>query len=70
MRRKAVGSTSLRSVGYDPRSRILEVEFRNGSVYQYAEVSAERHRRLLRAESLGAYFNRHIRDHYPTFQVA
>lgn len=70
MRRKRVKSSSLLSVGYDPGSRLLEVEFGSGAVYQYADVPPERHRNLLRAASLGRYFNRYIRDRYPTFQVA
>jgi hypothetical protein len=39
MRRRRVNSSSLRSVGYDPRSRILEIEFHRGTIYQYLDVS-------------------------------
>lgn len=70
MRRKRVRSSSLRSVGYDSRGRMLEVEFVGGHVYQYAQVPPGRHRALLRAPSLGRYFNRWIRGRYPTFRLA
>jgi hypothetical protein len=69
VRRKAVASSSLRSVGYDARSHVLEVEFEGGAVYRYGGVPAARHKALLAAASLGRYFNRHVRDRYPTERV-
>jgi KTSC domain len=33
MERQPVSSSNLKSVGYDPRSRTLEIEFHNGGVY-------------------------------------
>lgn len=70
MRRKRVASTSLRSVGYDGESRVLEVEFRGGHVYQYWDVPPQRHRGLMRAVSKGRYFNRWVRERFPTVKVA
>jgi hypothetical protein len=70
VRRKRVASSSLVSVGYDARLELLEVEFVGGAVYQYEGVPPERHRNLLRAVSLGRYFNRHIRERYTTVHVA
>ncbi|MEA3203522.1 MAG: hypothetical protein QOI63_1197 [Thermoplasmata archaeon] len=69
MRRKAVASSSLRSVGYDARRRVLEVEFEGGAVYRYEDVPEARHAALLAAESLGSYFNRFVRDRYPAVRV-
>ncbi len=57
MQRARVNSSSLRSVGYDPERRVLEVEFSNGSLYQYEGVPGEIVRELLAADSLGTYFN-------------
>jgi hypothetical protein len=58
MRRVAVDSTSIASVGYEPRSRELEIEFRqSGDVYRYFEVSAEQHAEFMAAESKGSYLN-------------
>jgi hypothetical protein len=48
-------------VGYDPRRHVLEVEFRQGRIYQYFDVPAAAHHDLLNAASIGAYFNRHIK---------
>jgi hypothetical protein len=65
-----VDSTSLRSVGYDAASLTLEVEFRNGSVYRYANVPSELWARLRRAESMGRFFQDHVRDQFETMRVA
>ena len=60
----------MRSVGYQPKSRILEIEFDSGAVYQYLEVPAKIYEQLLRAESKGRYFNSEIREIYPYVQVS
>ena len=54
----------MRSVGYEARSQILEIEFQSGSVYQYLDVPQTVHEELISAESKGQYFNREIRDDY------
>ncbi len=58
----------LRSVGYDPGTAELELEFTSGDVYRYYAVPARVHRDLLAAPSPGAYFNRAINDRFPTRQ--
>ncbi|QGZ29234.1 KTSC domain-containing protein [Stutzerimonas stutzeri] len=57
MKRVAVTSRSLRSLGYEPDQQALEVEFHNGSVYRYEQVPASVVQALLAADSLGRYFN-------------
>ena len=64
MQRVEVASESLASVGYDPRSRTLEVEFRSGAVYHYHEVPYAVARGLARAGSIGGYFMRNVRGAY------
>ncbi len=66
MTRKPVKSSQLLSVGHDPETSTLEVEFHPtrkqaadsqlGSVYQYANVSAADHAALVGAESVGSHF--------------
>jgi hypothetical protein len=66
MRRVAVDSTSIASIGYQARSRELEIEFRqSGDVYRYFEVSAEQHAEFMAAESKGSYLNQVLKpkDH-------
>ena len=38
MDRRKVNSSSIRTVGYDERGRVLEVEFNDGRVNQYTGV--------------------------------
>jgi hypothetical protein len=64
MERKRVGSGSIRSVGYDERSRTLEVEFTSGSIVQYANVPTEVHRRFLAAPTLASFFRDNIEEEY------
>jgi hypothetical protein len=61
-----VDSTTLAKLAYDTRRQILQVEFRDGSVYQYSGVPLQTYRDLLGADSKGAYFNRHIRSPFPS----
>ncbi|TWI03774.1 KTSC domain-containing protein [Luteimonas cucumeris] len=62
MRREPVESDALRSVGYDPDRRILEIEFNSGTVYRYFDVPENVHTGLMTAGSHGEFFARHIRD--------
>jgi KTSC domain-containing protein len=64
MERKKVNSSSIRSVGFDERSRVLEVEFSDGRIIQYSGVSAEIHRRFLSAPSLVSYFRDNIEESF------
>ena len=58
----AMRSSSLAQVAYDPCRSILQVEFRDGTTYQYANVPVETYHDLLQADSKGAYFNRCVRN--------
>ena len=64
MDRQPVDSSLIRSVGYDLPSSVLEVEFVSGHVYEYFDVPLSVYSELMAAESLGAYFNDHVKDMY------
>jgi hypothetical protein len=64
MKRIRVSSSAIESVGYDSKTRTLEIKFTNGGVYQYFPVSPRVHRELLRAESHGSYINHEIKNIY------
>ena len=64
MQRTYVSSSDLRSVGYDPGSQTLEVEFVNGGIYQYYGVPATVYQGLMNAPSHGKYFHAHIKTVY------
>lgn len=64
MERKRLNASNLRSAGYDTRSRVLEIEFSNGSINQYTGVSEEIYRRLMNAPSPGSYFRDEIEESF------
>ena len=64
MERISVDSSNLRSVGYDLRTSTLEVEFTNGSVYQYFDVPESVHEGLISSGSKGQYFNSFVKGVY------
>jgi KTSC domain-containing protein len=70
MRRSRIESTTLRSVGYDAKAGILELEFCSGAVYQYLGVPTTVHQGLLSAASKGKYFHLHIRERYQFRQMS
>jgi hypothetical protein len=56
-------------MGYDERTRTLEVEFHAGRVYQYADVEPSLFEWLLKVPQKGAVFNRLVRDKYLEIDV-
>jgi KTSC domain len=64
MKRMPVTSSTVATVGYDPNSMTLEIEFTSSSVYQYFDVPEVEYRNLISAESIGEYFSQNIKDKY------
>lgn len=69
MERIPVSSTSIAGVGYDSESRVMEVEFTRGVVYQYYEVSSEVYESFIASDSKGQFFNSQIKGHYQYVQL-
>lgn len=67
--RKRINSAKIRSVGYDERNQVLEIEFTNGQVLQYLRVSHETHRRLVASPNAAAYFEDNIAEDYTSRRV-
>ncbi|MBV9549903.1 MAG: KTSC domain-containing protein [Alphaproteobacteria bacterium] len=56
-------SSALKSVFYDEAHHALRATFReSGRTYVYEDVPQKLYDALLFANSVGAFFNRHIRD--------
>lgn len=64
MDRVRVRSESLKSVGYDAMSNTLEVQFKNGRVFQYYMVPPFLYSRLLEANAKGNFVENKVRYHY------
>jgi hypothetical protein len=69
MDRIPVTSSSIASAGYLAEESTLEVEYRNGSVYQYFAVPKSVFDSLLGAKSRGKFISERIRGHYPYRRV-
>lgn len=69
MQRIPVPSSNLAAIGYDPDTEILEVEFLNGSVYEYKNVPQVVYDELMSSSSHGTYFNSQIRNTYPSAKI-
>lgn len=69
MERYTVASSNIASVGYDEAMQTLEVEFFNGSIYQYYNVPQHMYDELIRAGSKGQFLNTYIRNAYPYSRI-
>ncbi len=65
-----VQSTAIQSVSYDEEAHRLRATFRtSGRTYEYEEVPLELYDALIFADSMGAFFNSHIRDRFPFHEI-
>ncbi len=66
MERVEVVSSVVQAAGH---SRVLEIQFESGRVYQYFDVPESVYEEMMQAESKGKYFNAHIRNQYPYQEI-
>ena len=56
MKRKRIDSSAIKSAGY--RKNTMQVEFNNGSLYNYADVPKSEFNTLIGAQSAGKHFKK------------
>jgi hypothetical protein len=64
MERKRVNSSKIRSIGYDEKTMTLEIEMRNGELWQYSKVYPEVYRRFMAAPNPTSFFEDKIAEEY------
>jgi hypothetical protein len=64
-----IDSSSIEAVGYVPGEARLFVRFVTRKTYMYEGITQETYLELIRAESIGRFFNRRIRDQYQFVEV-
>jgi KTSC domain len=69
MERKKVSSSHIRSIGYDAKDQILEIEFSSGTIIQYSRVSSEIQRRLMASTSMKSFFEDNVQDNFSEKRV-
>jgi hypothetical protein len=67
--RLPVKSRILCSVGYDDSTKILEIEFHTGLVYQYSGVPPKVYADLMHSDEIGKYFSEKVRPRFHTRPV-
>lgn len=67
--REPVASSNVASVGYDPDTETLEVEFLNGSIYQYYNVGADLYEQFMASPSKGQFLNTYVRNAFAFSRV-
>lgn len=69
MTRQRVSSSNIDSIGYDKVNKILEVEFRNNSIYHYFGVPEFVFVELMNASSHGSYLAQHVKGYYRYMRI-
>lgn len=64
MKRSPVQSSNIKSIGYDSDRKTLELEFVNGGVYQYFEITEDIYQSIVSSASIAKYFITNIKDRY------
>lgn len=70
MERMSLISSNVASVGHDSEQKVLEVEFRDSTVYRFKGVPTHVYISLLRADSHGQYIVSNIKGRYRQEKVA
>lgn len=65
MKRQSVNSSNIAAIGYDEKNKVLEIEFNTGSIYHYLNLPKKLADDLLKASSIGRFFNKEIRNERP-----
>lgn len=69
MEREMVTSSTVLSIGHEPTNSTLEVEFKNGGVYQYYNVPEMIYQQLMASDSKGKFLHAYIKPAYPCSRV-
>ncbi len=70
MERKYIESSMIRSIGFDPSSSTLEIEFNSGAIWQYYDFPESQWYKFENAESQGKYFLMEIKNQYVEARIS
>jgi hypothetical protein len=60
-----VQSANVESVGYDPETQELHVQYTSGGLYKYEGVPEETFNELMTSGSVGSYLHANVKGQYP-----
>jgi len=64
MNREPVQSSNIAEIGYDEASETLEIQFLNGSVYQYFDVPVTIFEGIMNPGSKGEYLAQYVKGRF------
>ncbi|MEX3021026.1 KTSC domain-containing protein [Kluyvera sp. STS39-E] len=64
MQRQDVLSSRIKSIGYDEKHKLLEIEFFTLGIYQYVGVPLKTYATFLSVKSKGRFFDGVIKDKF------
>jgi len=70
MERFPVSSSAIAELRYDADTQALEVQYKNGGVYQYQGVPQDMFDQLMNASSKGTFINQQIKNAYVFVRVS
>lgn len=62
-------SSSVASVGYDPETNEMQVQFKGGGVYLYKKVPQHIYENMINASSVGKYFHLNVKNFYDFVKI-
>ena len=68
MKRTPVTSSNISEIGHDPHENVLERKYKNGGIYRYAGVDADKHAAMMdpkKTPSIGAFVHANIKGVHP-----
>ena len=69
MIRQPVMSLVILSIGYDPEETVLEVEFKNGTIYQYFEVPEPIFLAVMASATPETHLDQHVKNVYRNLKI-
>lgn len=64
MKRKKVSSSLIKSIGFDDKKNLLEIEFKKEKIYRYFNFSKRTYDAFMKTDSFGKFFNKNIKGKY------
>ena len=63
--REKVNSSNITSIGYEAKTKSLEVEFVSGGIYRYEGISKALYEKMVNTDSKGRFFFSDIKGKFP-----
>lgn len=70
MKLTPVQSSQINAIGHSAAAKVLRIEFKNGDLYEYQNITTEIFDALKNAPSIGSHFYKHIKPFKDKFPYA